>query len=111
MEKEKENVNNYYVAFIIVTIIGFALSIILSIYFVYLPAQRAASKFDNLYQKGTEIIDGAVDIAEEVNVTASTTSDFLVALCDGIYSGTDNGILGVLIDSFEETCEFIKNQE
>ena len=51
--------NYYYVALIIVTIIGFALSIILSLYFVYLPAQRSAASFDDLYKRGTEIIDNA----------------------------------------------------
>ena len=103
--KNENYISNYYIALIIITIIGFTLSIILSFYFVYLPAQRSSSAFDDLYQRGTEVVDNAVSIADDVNETAMVTSDFLVSLCTGIEN--DEGQLGGLKDSFGETCKFI----
>ena len=102
---KSEPISNYYIALIIITIIGFTLSIILSFYFVYLPAQRSSAAFDDLYQRGTEVVDNAISIADDVNETATVTSDFLVALCTGIENG--KGQLGKLKPSFGETCEFI----
>nr|QBK89877.1 MAG: hypothetical protein LCPAC101_01600 [Pithovirus LCPAC101] len=104
-QPEISTTSNYYIALIIITIIGFTLSIILSFYFVYLPAQRSSAAFDDLFKRGTEVVDSAIGIADDVNDTATTTSDFLVALCTGIEEG--KGQLGNLKPSFQETCDFI----
>lgn len=106
-QKKECQSNNYYIALIIITIIGFALSLILSFYFVYLPAQRSSTRFDDIYKKGVEVSEIAVEVAEDVNDTAVTTSDFLVSICTGIENG--EGQLVNLKPYFTETCDFIIN--
>ena len=99
---------DYYVILIIITIIGFLLTITLSIYFIYLPAQRAAAKFDDIVIRGRDVIESGREVAQDVNQTATVLSDFFVALCDGIKN--NEGALFTIINqsgSFDETCEFI----
>lgn len=101
-------VYDYYVILIIITIIGFLLTITLGLYFVYLPALRAAAKFDDIVIRGTEILETGREVAQDVNQTASTLSDFFVALCTGI--NNNNGELLRIINedgSFTDTCNFI----
>jgi hypothetical protein len=79
--------SGYYIALIIITLIGFILSLVLSFYFVYLPAQRSAAAFDDIQERGTDVINNAFVIADELNETATVTTDFLSAFCAGIVAG------------------------
>nr|QBK90249.1 MAG: hypothetical protein LCPAC102_01620 [Pithovirus LCPAC102] len=101
-------VDNWYILLIIVTIIGFLVTIALSFYFVYIPALRASNKFDDITRRGSDIIKSGQVIGNDVNDTAVILSDFYVALCEGI--ANNEGVLLSIINetgSFDETCAFI----
>lgn len=101
--------NEYYILLIIITIVGFLLTIALSVYFVYIPAIRASSKFDDIVRRGTQVLETGENVASDVNDTAVILSDFFVALCQGIEN--DEGLLLEQINesgAFDETCQFIQ---
>lgn len=101
--------NEYFVLLIIITIVGFILTISLSIYFIYIPSIRASSKFDDIVRRGTQVLDKGKDVANDVNDTSVILSDFFVALCNGI-ENNEGLLLEQINDSgtFEETCQFIQ---
>ncbi len=100
--------NDLYVILIIITIISFILIIVLNLFFIYLPAQRAASKFDDIARRSQSIIDNGREVADDVNNTATILDDFFKAFCIGVEN--NNGLLLETINdsgTFVETCEFI----
>lgn len=87
--------SGWSILLIIVTIVGFLISILLSLLLVYFPAQRASNKFDDLTNRGNNIIDSSTKIGEDVFITSELLTEFSLALCEGVE--TDNGYIASLI--------------
>ena len=103
--------DDYYVLLIIITIIGFLITIALSIFFIYIPYQRASAKFDNIVKRGRQVLIEGEEVANDVNQTAVLLSDFFVSLCTGIEN--NEGLLLTEINqsgTFDDVCSFILSQ-
>ncbi len=93
---------------IIVTIVGFLISILLSLLFVYFPGQRASNKFDDLVNRGNNVIDSSTKIGENVLVTADLLTEFSLSLCEGVKL-PNNGKLSAIINSTGELTDFCES--
>ena len=102
-----EEYSTWYILLIIITVVSFILTIILSLLFVYFPGQRAASKFDDLFQRGSDFVSNSQETADNVILTADTLTDFSIALCKGIKD--NNGDLLTLINNSGDLDEFCEN--
>ena len=104
--------DNYFIALILITILTFIISIVLSIFFIYTPFQRISTKFDDEVRQGIQIIDSSITVADDVINTGDIISTFLVTTCQGI-NDPDN--TGTLIKSFgdsggfTESCQLIQS--
>lgn len=98
----------WYVLLIIITVVGFFISILLNLLFVYFPGQRAANKFDDIQVRGTKVIENSKQTAEEVSITAELLTEFSIALCEGVES--NNGQLLTAINAsgiFDDFCSTV----
>lgn len=71
-------ITDYQILLIIITIIGFIISISFYIYFVYLPASRIENQFENINQEGLGLID---NINNKVPVIKNEVAETLTSLC------------------------------
>ena len=102
--------DNYFIALILITILTFIISIVLSIFFVYIPFQRISTKFDDEVRQGIQIIDSSLIVVDDVINTGNIISTFLVTTCQGI-----NDKQGIIFNpmgksgAFVKPCEFIQS--
>lgn len=104
--------DDYFIALIIITIVTFIISIVLSLYFVYVPVQRISRKFDDEVRQGIQVLDRAIEVASDLEDTGRTLTGFTNAFCDGL---DDQGNLGAVFSiindtgAFVQPCEFIRS--
>ena len=99
--------SGWSILLMIVTIIGFIISILLSLLFVYFPAQRAGNKFDDLTNRGNNIINSSSQIGEDVFITSELLTEFSLALCEGVE--TNNGNLLKTLNAFGSLNDFCES--
>jgi len=104
--------DEYFIALIIVTIVTFIISIVLSLYFVYIPVQRISRKLDDEVRQGIQVLDKATSVAKDVEDTGKILSSFLTDFCEGIEDKRNFGILFNLLrdkGSFDQSCQLIES--
>ena len=102
--------DDYYVLLIIITIIGTILLIAFAIYFLYIPAIRASSTFDDVYNRGEEGLNIAQEFAQQVKITNNQVQVSIIGLCNVNNDfGDDEKDLtwGTTFDDFCENIELI----
>lgn len=85
---------DYQIILIVITIIGFIISIMFYIYFVYIPATRAASNLDIIAKQGEDAITLVEDRIQTVkDVTAETLLQTCKTICQTVQA-YNSSILG-----------------
>ena len=96
--------DDYYILLIIISVIGFALIIGFAIYYLYLPALRANSYFNDIYEDGGNALDKAKDLGKQVTITNNQIQVFLIGFCDydeGLTEAEKKDFFG---SSFKDFC-------
>ena len=75
---DNSDYNGYYVALVIVTIVTIAISIALSFYFIFLPASRIETEFENLQVQGISTIS---ELTRLINSTEALGDEILEQTC------------------------------
>lgn len=78
--------NDYYVALIIISIITIAISLALSFYFIFLPARRIETQFNTLETKGLNTIQ---DLTSLANNLGALNDELLEDTCNSIIYAAD----------------------
>lgn len=99
--------DDYYVILIIITIIGTILLIVFAIYYLYIPAIRASSLFDEIYRRGAEGLDEAQNFQKQTQITNSEVRASIIGLCNLNSDLTPNEKAGLWGTSFDEFCSNI----
>ena len=73
--------NGYYIAIVIISIVGFAISIALSFYFIYLPATRIETEFDRLTKRGRQAL---TNINNLITTTTNISQEVLEDTCNSV---------------------------
>ena len=97
--------DDYYVLVIIISIIGFSLIIGLAIYYLYLPALRANSYFDDIFVDGGNALDKAKELGKQTTITNNQIQAFLVGFCNWNGDISDDEKMEFFGTSFDEFCE------
>jgi len=100
---DKLTYNDYYIGLIIVTIITIAISIALSFYFIFVPAQRIETKFQTLESRGLETIN---NLNRLINTTDQLSTEILKDSCKSIIyiANTTFGNPGCILSLFCVSC-------
>jgi hypothetical protein len=93
--------DDYWVAIIIITIVGFLITIALSFYFIFIPASRAEEQFDTIAARGRGTLSS---IQELINTTVELGDEFQQGTCESLIYITD-----VLFNPVPEGDCFLQN--
>jgi len=78
--------NDYYVALIIVTIVTIAISLALSFYFIFLPAIRIQKTFNTIQTRGLDTIKLLTSLA---NTVSQVNDEVLQDTCESLIYAAD----------------------
>ena len=73
--------DDYWIAIIIITIIGFVLSIALSFYFIFIPSVRAEEQFDVISRRGNEALTAVENL---INTSDQLATEIQEDSCESI---------------------------
>nr|QBK90250.1 MAG: uncharacterized protein LCPAC102_01630 [Pithovirus LCPAC102] len=94
-----------YIVLIIITIVGYILFIFLSIYFLFIPAIRANSIFNNIFELGNVAINDFINISNKISKTNAETQAIAVGFCE-LNNGLSEGVKELFWgNSFDNFCE------
>jgi len=99
--------DDYYVILIIITIIGTILLIAFAIYYLYIPAIRASSIFDDIYNRGEEGIDNAREFQQQAKITNNQLRASIIGLCTFNSDLTKSEKEALWGTSFDDFCDEI----
>jgi hypothetical protein len=99
--------DDYWIAIIIITIVGFAITIALSFYFIFIPSQRAATQFSDIVSQGQQTLQ---DITDLINTDTQLAQEIREDNCKSlVYTAITitNKSNGACILSGQCPCVFI----
>lgn len=99
--------DDYWIAIIIITIVGFAITIALSFYFIFIPSQRAATQFGDIVSQGQQTLQ---DITDLINTDTALAQEIREDSCKSlVYTAVTitNHTTGACILSGQCPCTFI----
>lgn len=73
--------DDYWVAILIITIVGFLISIALSFYFIFLPSVRAQGQFETIVTQGTAAFN---DITNLINTDTQLAAEIQQDTCQSL---------------------------
>ena len=73
--------DDYWIAIIIITILGFIISMALSFYFIFLPSRRAEEELDTLSIGGSQALRAIEDL---INTTSQLGDEIEKDTCESI---------------------------
>lgn len=73
---------DYYLALIIISIIGYIFLVGIAIYFLYLPAVRASSIFNDVIVNGNQFLDQLEITEDQVELTNAEVQAIAVGFCN-----------------------------
>lgn len=82
--------DNYSIAIIIITLVFFLIGLSLSFYFVFIPAERASSQLDSIFDQGQNTIN-------RINSLINTSNQ----LGEEVLEGTCNSIIYIATRFFD----------
>ena len=80
------DMNGYYVALIIITIVTIAIGLALSFYFIFIPSLRIAEEFDTLQTRGLRAVR---DVTNLINTSTNLSEEVTADLCNSLYYTLD----------------------
>lgn len=96
-------IENFYIALIIISIIGYVILIGLAIYFLYIPAIRINQTFNNLIQLGRDSLDEAEELSQQISLTNNQVKAVTIGFCNfnaGLTPGEKELFWGTTFDQF-----------
>ena len=82
MNTFSQRIDEYYIALIIISIIGFALLILFAIYFLYIPFIRINSILDDVFDIGNEVINIATGLESQTSLTNAQIQSLYIGFCN-----------------------------